>query len=93
MKTDISTSATEYTGGELLSPLVPPYIGHLNLSAFALRETVYLVTDYEQKARIITSICFRGSGAVVYTVNCGIEESMHYDFELSREENILKKTQ
>lgn len=67
-------------------------IDKIFISRFALRETVYLKTDIEQKARLITAIKFKGDGGCVYALACGMDESEHYDFEVSETKDILIAT-
>lgn len=60
--------------------------------AFALKEVVYLLTDEEQKKRIITSIIICADGGILYELNCGTLQSRHYDCEISREVDYVAKT-
>lgn len=55
------------------------------MSDFELGEIVYLTTDVEQKRRIVGGVEFRLSGAVLYCLLCGTEESVHGAGEMSRE--------
>lgn len=59
------------------------------MTEFDFFETVYLKTDTEQLARMITNININPvSGTiyqVVYTVACGTLTSLHYEGEMSRE--------
>lgn len=56
---------------------------------FKIGETVYLKTDAEQNARIVTGILVRNEKAIVYYLNCGTDESCHFDFEISKERNQM----
>ena len=58
---------------------------------YEIGEIVYLVTDPEQHARIITGINIRKSG-VQYELAFETSASWHYDFEMSRERDIIKAT-
>jgi hypothetical protein len=51
---------------------------------FNLKETVYLKTDPDQLPRIVTGILIRPSHVVYYLIS-GIEETGHYDFEITKE--------
>lgn len=53
---------------------------------------VYLVTDDEQKKRVVTAIKSYPSGEIIYQLSCGTEQSDHYDFEMSKEEDTVLKT-
>ena len=57
---------------------------------FWIGDSVFLVTDTEQKKRIITGFCIR-SQSITYLLSCGTEESIHYDFEITEDINILTK--
>ena len=58
---------------------------HDYYSEFKIGEEVYLKTDADQDKAIITEITFRGNGNAVYNINIGSKDSLHYDFEISRE--------
>ena len=53
-----------------------------------LGQIVYLITDNEQLPRIVTGIKFSLGGGVVYYLNNGTQESMHYEAEFSENKNI-----
>ena len=59
---------------------------------YKIGETVYLVTDPEQYARIITGIKVRPGGLLMYELSCAEEASEHYDFEISDKEDKVIKT-
>lgn len=59
-------------------------------SKYGLGELVYLVTDEEQKRRMITGVKFNLNG-IVYTLQHGTNESYHYEPEISRDEDILQR--
>ncbi len=56
---------------------------------FNIGDTVYLITDDEQKPRIIVSFVVYRNGDLLYKVCFGIINSEHYDFELSSEKNLI----
>jgi len=55
---------------------------------FEIGDYVYLSTDVEQQIRIVTSIAIRNKG-IIYYLSCGANESSHYDFEITRDVNVL----
>ncbi len=57
---------------------------------FNIGETVYLVTDEDQKPRIVTGISVTVNGLRYNLVN-GITDTYHYELEMSSEKNILTK--
>jgi hypothetical protein len=60
------------------------------INEFDIGETVYLVTDTEQLPRLVYCIeVYRKE--VMYKVVCGLNSDVHYDFELSKEKNMLFK--
>lgn len=59
---------------------------------FSIGETVYQTTDPDQRPRIITRLCINTGGVVTYELYSGSIGSWHYDFELSREKDILTTT-
>lgn len=52
-------------------------------------DVVFLKTDIEQNPGIIISIKIFKGGEYLYEVIRGTVTSQHYDFELSKEKNIL----
>lgn len=56
---------------------------------FDIGETVYLKTDTSQTARLITAIKVFPNNVISYDVVCGNMASSHFDFEMSKEKNIL----
>ena len=56
---------------------------------YEIAEVVYLVTDRDQEARIVVGFYMGAGDKVRYKVSCGTRESEHYDFEISREINVL----
>ena len=58
---------------------------------FNLGDIVYLITDEEQKRRMVTGILERSSGYVYY-LSCGEGfETNHYHFEISDKEDLVFK--
>lgn len=59
---------------------------------YEIGDIVYLKTDADQLARIVTSIQVFKVGELIYKLACGINESPHYDFEISKEPDLVIKT-
>ena len=60
-------------------------------NSFEIGELVYLKTDKEQNPRIIYCIKVYKSENI-YELACGTTTSSHYEFELSKEVNVLMTT-
>ena len=58
---------------------------------YEIGDFVFIRTDGDQAKRIITSLRIYKGGEVVYVVSCGPNQSEHYSFELSSEEDITVK--
>ena len=58
---------------------------------FELKEIVYLKTDSQQKERIITGFIVR-STSIIYELSCADESCSSYDFEISKERDVVKAT-
>jgi hypothetical protein len=56
---------------------------------FNLKEKVYLITDPDQRKRIITAIQINING-VIYCLTHNTNESWHYAEEISREKDVLQ---
>lgn len=56
---------------------------------FDIGQTVYLVTDPEQLAHIVTQINIKPEGRITYQVSLMSGFSDYYDFELSEDKNVL----
>jgi hypothetical protein len=56
---------------------------------YNLAEIVYLKTDKEQNKRMITQISIR-QNSVLYELGCNGGSSWHYDFEFSKDKDILE---
>ena len=54
---------------------------------FDIKQLVYLVTDNEQKLRIVTAIIVRET-CVMYELYCGTRISIHYDYEITLERTL-----
>lgn len=61
-------------------------------NAFNLGDIVYLVTDNDQRRRLVTSIMIFPIG-IMYRLSCGLQDSSHYECEISAEVNVLAKTE
>lgn len=59
---------------------------------FFITQKVFLVSDPEQLERIITAIYLLPNNQVVYCLSYNGNDSKHYDFEISDEEDVVKKT-
>lgn len=57
---------------------------------YDLKQMVYLAHDPEQLPRMITGILFITPKLVKYLVVCGIEESEHYEYEISSDKDEVK---
>ena len=58
---------------------------------FDFGDIVYLKTDPDQRQRIVFAIKVYKSD-ILYELACGTTTSMHYDFEISKEVNVLMTT-
>ena len=61
------------------------------LLKYNIGDSVYLKTCTDQYERIVTAILIRQSG-IMYSLSQACNESYHYDFEISKDRNILKVT-
>lgn len=59
---------------------------------FEIGQIVYLKTDVEQSARMVTAICLKCNGYITYSLALGSYESWHYPIEISTERDIIKAT-
>lgn len=58
---------------------------------YEIGETLYLKTDKDQLPRIV--FCFKVyRNEILYELACGVGVSSHYEFELSKEANVLMTT-
>lgn len=60
-------------------------------NTFEISEIVYLITDKEQIRRVVTSIKVCPDSSLMYQLSSGTTASDHYDFEISRTEDIEYK--
>jgi hypothetical protein len=63
-------------------------MGFVVNNKYCIGDLVYLKTDKEQSPRIVFCIKVTQTD-VLYEVACGTLTSAHYDFELSKEPNIV----
>ncbi len=56
---------------------------------FDIGQIVYLKTDPEQSARIVTAITISQT-SLLYNLSLSSNDSRHYDFEISEEANVLQ---
>jgi len=59
---------------------------------FKIKETVYLLTDKEQKPRLVTGIQLRPFNSVTYGLTEGTNETWHYGFEINKERDVILAT-
>lgn len=58
---------------------------------FNIKDIVYLVTDSEQRERIVTCIVVK-ENSIMYELVSGTESTWHNDFEITVNKDILKTT-
>lgn len=58
---------------------------------FDIGDSVYLKTDPEQAERLVTGISVRQNG-ITYAISHLTNETWHYDFEITKERDIIKAT-
>ena len=58
---------------------------------FDIGQIVYLKTDPEQRERIVLGMSIK-PGCIYYSLGCGVDESWHYDFEITTQRDIIKAT-
>lgn len=58
---------------------------------FDIGDSVYLKTDPEQAERLVTGVNIRQNG-ISYALSYLTDESYHYDFEITKERDIIKAT-
>ena len=63
----------------------------LSETKFEIGQTVYLVTDKDQEARMVYGFEIT-QGCILYMLCIGITTSKHFDFEISETEDVLKAT-
>ena len=60
------------------------------MKMFSIGEFVYLQHDSDQVRRMVTRIQEAGGG-FTYCLSAGTSETWHYDFEISRDIDVLAK--
>ena len=58
---------------------------------FNIGDEVYLKTDTDQNCRFVTGLSISAT-SIIYDLSCGVDESAHYDFEMTIEKDVLKTT-
>lgn len=58
---------------------------------FNIGDNVYLKTDPDQHERMITEITIQPNNCIVYTVNVSDMTSVHYEIELTNNQDIKRK--
>ena len=58
-------------------------------NVFDIGEIVFLRTDDEQRERIVTGILIKGDGSVIYSLACGVMETEHYGFEITKDKTLM----
>jgi len=53
-------------------------------------DQVFLVTDEEQRLRLVSGLYIRPNGEIKYGVSYKENESWHYDFEITKEKDMTK---
>jgi hypothetical protein len=59
---------------------------------FKFGEIVYLKTDDDQRARMVTGLSLRPDRAITYGLTLGTNETWHYAIEIDTERDIVKAT-
>lgn len=63
------------------------------ITKFIIEQVVYLVSDPDQRQRLVTGIIFR-KGHVMYELTYSdMPPTWHYDFEISDQEDVLKRVE
>lgn len=60
-------------------------------SAYDIGDMVYLKTDSFQHERMVTAIKVVHPNVCLYELSLGVNSSVHYDFEFSKEYDLTKK--
>lgn len=60
-------------------------------NAFNIGDTIYIRMDKDQQPRMVTLI-YVGKDFLRYLITNGYTDTVHYDFELSLEKNIILAT-
>ena len=70
----------------------PPTQSTGHFLEFHIGQTVYLKTDEDQLARMVTGIFLRPNNSVSYCLTLGTNETYHYGIEIDEERDIVKAT-
>lgn len=54
---------------------------------FNIGEIVFLITDEDQKARMVVSLKIYDKG-ILYCLACGTEETYHYEMEIASQKSF-----
>lgn len=57
---------------------------------YEIGQIVFLITDDEQKERIITGILIRANNQYLYFLACGTSETSHFEMEIASDKNWKK---
>lgn len=87
VKTKLDNSEVISSNRKLLLPLIIP-TGHKIYHNIG--DTVFLRTDNDQHARIVTGILLRPHKSVTYCLAFGVAETWHHKIEISSKKNELK---
>lgn len=77
---DVKTPISEFANYRFVSGAPNLYLGDI----------CYLKTDPDQRKRIVVGIMLK-PGAILYELAMGGSLTLHYDFEVSKEEDKLMK--
>lgn len=55
---------------------------------FNIEECVFLITDDDQRTRIVTGFQVSNNG-ILYRLAYGVTDSWHFEYEISKEKNYL----
>jgi hypothetical protein len=56
---------------------------------YGLKQIVYLITDTDQRARMVVGIKVCMDNTLLYQLACGTDETWHYEAEMSEEKDIV----
>ena len=59
---------------------------------YEIGEIVYLITDPDQRARVVYGINIRPGGSLIYSLGMGAMFTEHYGLEISAEQDLTMKT-
>lgn len=61
-------------------------------NVFEIGDTAFLVTDPDQRERLVVGITIRQASVLLYELAAGADTSWHYEYELTAERDITKAT-